>query len=98
MLIVVAQYIVKEGREDTVVRLMRSNAEASRHEPDCLEFSVYQDVDDPRRILLYERYTDEDGFQAHRRTPHFRDLVEAQVAPMLEERAWTRLVEAPAPG
>jgi quinol monooxygenase YgiN len=98
MLIVVARYVVKEGREDSVVRLMRSNAEASRQEPDCLEFSVYQDIDDPRRILLYERYTDEEAFQAHRRTPHFRDLVEAQVAPLLEERVWTRLAEVPAPG
>ena len=98
MLIVVAQYVVKEGQEDTVVRLMRSNAEASRNEPDCLEFSVYQQVDDPRRILLYERYADEDAFQAHRQTPHFRDLVEAQVAPLLEERIWSRLTEAPASG
>jgi quinol monooxygenase YgiN len=98
MLIVVAQYIVKEGQEDTVVRLMRSNAEASRREPDCLEFSVYQDVEHPRRILLYERYTDEDAFQAHRQPLHIRDLVESQVAPLLEERVWTRLVEAPAPG
>ena len=98
MLIVVAQYVVKQGRHDTVVRLMRSNAEASLQEPGCLEFSVYQDVDDPRRILLYERYTDEDAFQEHRQRPHFRDLVEAQVAPLLEKRVWTRLAEVPAPG
>lgn len=98
MLIVVARYVVKEGHEDAVVGLLSSNAEASRREPDCLEFSVYQDVQDPRRILLYERYTDEDAFQAHRQTPHFRDVVEAQVAPLLEERVWTRLAEVPAPG
>ena len=98
MLIVVARYVVKEGHEDSVVSLLRSNAEASRQEPDCQEFSVYQDVEDPRRVLLYERYTDEDAFQAHRQTPHFRDLVEAQVALLLEERAWTRLIEATAPG
>lgn len=98
MLIVVAQYVVKEGQEDTVVRLMRSNAEASRQEPDCLEFSVHQDVDNPRRILLFERYTDEEAFQAHRQTPHFRDVVERQVVPLLQERAWTRLAEVPAPG
>jgi quinol monooxygenase YgiN len=98
MLIVVAWYVVKEGHEDSVVSLLRSNAEASRQEPDCQEFSVYQGVEDPRRVLLYERYTDEDAFQAHRQTPHFRDLVEAQVAPLLEERAWTRLIEATAPG
>jgi quinol monooxygenase YgiN len=53
-------------------------------------------VDDPRAFLLYERYTDEDAFQAHRRTPHFGDIIERQVAPLLEERAWTRVEPLPA--
>ena len=50
----------------------------------------------PRAFLLYERYTDEDAFQAHRRTPHFGDIIERQVAPLLEERAWTRVEPPPA--
>lgn len=91
MLIVVARYLVSEGRVDTVVPLLRANAAASRDEPGCLEFSVFQDADDPRRVLLYEEYTDEDAFQAHRDTPHFRDIIEAQVVPLLDERTWTRL-------
>jgi quinol monooxygenase YgiN len=95
MLIVVARYVVADGHADTVVRLLRANAEASRGEPGCLEFSVFQDADDPRRILLYEEYTDEDAFQAHRRTPHFREIIEAQVVPLLDERTWTRLAHAP---
>ena len=98
MVIVVARYVVNEGHEDSVVSLLRSNAEASRQEPDCLEFSVYRDVEDPGRILLYERYTDEDAFQAHRHTTHFRNLVEGQVVPLLEERVWTRISEAATPG
>jgi quinol monooxygenase YgiN len=98
MMIVVAQYVVKEGHQDSVVSLLRSNAEASRQEPDCLEFSVYQDVEHPARILLYERYSNEDAFQAHRHTSHFLGLVEGQVVPLLEERVWTRLTEAPSPG
>jgi quinol monooxygenase YgiN len=94
MLIVVARYVVAEGHESTVARLLRRNAEASRAEPGCLEFSVYQEIDDPRRILLYERYTTEDAFQAHRQTPHFQDI-EQQVVPLLNERAWVRLEEVP---
>lgn len=94
MLIVVARYVVAAGHADTVVRLLRTNAEASRGEPGCLEFSVFQDADDPRRILLYEEYTDEEAFQAHRRTPHFREIIEAQVVPLLDERTWTRLGHA----
>ena len=95
MLIVVARYVVAEGQENTVLSLLRLNAEASRREPGCVEFSVLQDVSDPRRILLYERYTDEEAFQAHRRSTHFRDLVEGQVVPLLDERVWTRLAPVP---
>jgi quinol monooxygenase YgiN len=93
MLIVVARYVVAEGHESTVARLLRKNAEASRAEPGCLEFSVYREIDDPRVFLLYERYTSEDAFQAHRRTPHFEDIIEQQVVPLLHERAWTRVEE-----
>jgi quinol monooxygenase YgiN len=93
MLIVVARYVVAEGHESRVARLLRENAEASRGEPGCLEFSVYQEIDDPRAFLLYERYTGEDAFQAHRRTPHFEDIIEQKVVPLLDERAWTRMQE-----
>jgi quinol monooxygenase YgiN len=95
MLTVVARYVVSEGHDSTVARLLRKNAEASRTEPGCLEFSVYQEIDDPRAFLLYERYTSEDAFQAHRRTPHFEDIIEQQVAPLLDERAWTRVEPLP---
>jgi quinol monooxygenase YgiN len=91
VLIVVAQYVVSEGHEAAVAGLLRENAGASRAEPVCLEFSVYQAVDDPRRFLLYERYTDEQAFQAHRGTAHFGRIIEQQVVPLLEERVVTRL-------
>lgn len=90
-LTVVARYVVTAGHEATVARLLQENAAAARAEPGCLEFAVYQAVDDPRAILLYERYTDEDAFQAHRRTPHFREIVEQQVVPLLDERSWSRM-------
>jgi quinol monooxygenase YgiN len=96
MLIVIARYLVTEGHESVAARLLRQNAEASRTEPGCLEFTVYQEIDDRRVILLYERYTDEDAFQAHRQTPHFKEIIEQQVVPLLDERTWTRLEPLPA--
>jgi quinol monooxygenase YgiN len=95
MLIVIARYVVAERHESTVARLLRENAEASRVEPGCLEFSVYQEIDNSRAFLLYERYTNEDAFQAHRHTPHFEDIIEQQVVPLLNERGWTRVQELP---
>ena len=91
MLTVVARYVVTEGHEAAVAELLRENAEASRAEPGCLEFSVYQAIDDARAFLLYEEYTDEDAFQAHRRTAHFKSIIEQQVVPLLDERVWTRM-------
>ena len=91
MLTVVARYVVAEGREAEVVELLRQNAEASRQEPGCLEFTVFQAIDDPRAILLYERYADEAAFQAHRQSPHFKAIIEQQVVPLLDERVWTRM-------
>jgi len=95
MLTVIARYVVGKGHDATVARLLRKNAEASRTEPGCLEFSIYQEIDDPRTFLLYERYTSEDAFQAHRRTPHFQNIIEQQVVPLLDERAWTRVEALP---
>jgi len=95
MLTVIARYVVGEGHDATVARLLRKNAEASRTEPGCLEFSVYQEIDDPRTFLLYERYTSEDAFQAHRQTPHFQNIIEQQVVPLLDERVWTRVEALP---
>ena len=96
MLIVVARYRVAGGHEAAVARLLRDNALASRAEPGCLEFSVYQDIDDPRAILLYERYESETAFQAHRKSRHFAEIIEQQVVPLLDERTWTRLEPRPA--
>jgi quinol monooxygenase YgiN len=96
MLIVIARYVVTEGHDATVAELLRRNAKASRGEPGCLEFSVYREIDDPQAFLLYERYTSEDAFQAHRRTSHFQRIIEEQVVPLLDERTWTRMKPLPA--
>jgi quinol monooxygenase YgiN len=95
-LIVVARYLVTHGHESMVARLLRKNAEASRAEPGCLEFSVYQEIDHPRAFLLYERYISEDAFQAHRQTDHFKEIIEQRVVPLLDERVWTRMEPLPA--
>ena len=91
MVTVIARYLVREGYASAVQRLLASNAEATAAEPGCLEFSVYQQTDNPRAFLLYERYTSEEAFQQHRRTPHFSDIIEGQVVPLLETRLWTRM-------
>ena len=92
MFIVVSRYKVSEGLDSTEVEqllqlLRKKDAEVSEHEePGCLEFSVYQDKeekDDPRAILLYERYMSEEAFKAHQQTPQFKVIWKKQVEPHL---------------
>ncbi|HEU0285915.1 MAG TPA: putative quinol monooxygenase [Nocardioidaceae bacterium] len=91
MLVVIARYLVTAGQESVVEPLLDENAVASRTEPGCLEFTVFRAIDEPRAFLLYERYTDDAAFQAHRKTPHFKSIIEDQVVPLLDERVWTRM-------
>jgi len=90
MFTVVSRYKVREGHDSTkevaqLLELLRKkDAEVSvREELGCLEFLVYQEIEDPRAILLYERYTSEEAFKAHQQTPQFKDVFKKQVEPHL---------------
>jgi autoinducer 2-degrading protein len=60
----------------------------SADEPGCIQFSAYQDAEDPTRFALFERYVDDAAFAAHRLTEHFRVNIEQRLVPMLEAREW----------
>jgi quinol monooxygenase YgiN len=61
-------------------------ATVARNEPDTLLYRVTRSPRDGDVFLLYEEYVDEGALEAHRRTPHFRDLMEGKVIPLLLER------------
>lgn len=87
VLALIARYRTQPGQGDTVEALLREmTAAVGRDEPDCLLFRVTRSPRDGERFLLYEEYVDEGALEAHRRTPHFRDLIEAKVIPLLIER------------
>lgn len=72
---------------------MIENATESRtKEPGCRQFDVCENAEG--EIFLYEIYDDEAAFQAHRESPHFVDIIQAQVVPLLDQREVTQLVPA----
>ncbi|MFJ3076421.1 MULTISPECIES: putative quinol monooxygenase [Pseudomonas] len=65
---------VKPGCAEAFLTAINVNAAASvATEPGCLVFDVSQDRADPEVIYLYEIYQDDDAYEAHTRTAHFRD-------------------------
>ena len=72
MIVLVVQWLANMGEEEKVKGVFQKLAAASRKEPGCLMYLVNQHIDNPRRFVLYEHYTDMNALQAHRESPHFQ--------------------------
>jgi len=68
----------------------RANAEASRQEPGVVRFDVFQQLDDPTRIMLSEVYREPAGHAAHRETAHFAKWRDTCTDMMAEPRIGTK--------
>jgi quinol monooxygenase YgiN len=82
----IARYVVPEENQEEVLGLLRDLATQSRLEPGNISFDVYENVDDPTRVVLLERYASREAFAVHRETPHFHALVLGKIVPLLSER------------
>ena len=83
---VIARYTLASGNEDEVLALLPQLAEASRAEPGNVAFEIHRSVEDPREVILLERYASREAFAAHRETAHFKRLVLETIVPLLERR------------
>lgn len=86
MLCMAVFYTVGEGQEEQAAALLRQAQTDSLTEPGCVNYQVSQDVDNPRRFLIYEVYDDQAALDAHKETAHYLDVVAAQVKPMVVDR------------
>jgi (4S)-4-hydroxy-5-phosphonooxypentane-2,3-dione isomerase len=83
---------IKPENVDTFMKKALENAREARKEPGCRQFDVLVDPKESARVMLYEVYDDEQAFEAHQQTPHFRKYV-AEAVPLLasrERQVWKR--------
>ena len=93
MYIVTVEFVVGARHVDAFQNAVRQQARNSLSlEADCHQFDVGVDPQDPRRTFLYEVYTDEAAFRAHRETEHFANF-SATVSEWVESKTlqfWIR--------
>lgn len=78
MFVVNVDLRIRRDKREIFLAAIEENAAASvRDEAGCLRFDVCQDNAEPDHFSLYEIYTEEDAFAAHRATPHFARWREA---------------------
>jgi quinol monooxygenase YgiN len=81
---------LKPGTADAFRPLIEENAAAAvRDEPDCHQFQVLTAEDDPDTFFFYEVYTNAEGLEKHRETPHYQKYV-AATEDMIQDRAIQR--------
>jgi quinol monooxygenase YgiN len=87
MIVLVAKYFVKAGNGDAVAAALKKMAPLVKaSEPGCTLYHANRAPDNPDVFLLYEIYTDQAALAAHRETPHFKEIIEGTIVPMLEKR------------
>lgn len=85
--VVVATWRARPGKEAFIENIVRTMARlSSTEEPETLVFTAQRSIDNPAEFLLYEVYTSEAGFEAHKETAHFKEYVLGQALPHLEHR------------
>lgn len=87
MIVLIAKYHVKPGKTEDVLEVLRKMKPlVERDEPGCALYQASRSTERDDFIMLYEHYRDEAALAAHRETPHFKELIEGTVIPMLEKR------------
>jgi autoinducer 2-degrading protein len=87
MLVLVARYQGKPGQGDAIeAALNQMVLLVAEHESGCKLYQVSRSRENPEQFLLYEQYVDEAALLSHSETPHFRQIVEGTIIPLLEKR------------
>lgn len=88
MIVLVAKYTCKPGnREKVLEQLRKMSPLVAATEPGCKFYQASISTENENLILLYEHYVDQAALAAHRETPHFKEIIEGTVIPMLDNRA-----------
>lgn len=91
-LMVVVYARAKPGMEAEAKKELMKIADPIRGNPHCLDYRVYQDRRDPASFVFYERWVDEECFEAHlgrEYMDHYKGLADD----LFESRRWHYMQE-----
>ena len=75
MMTFLARMKVKKGKEAEFVRLARALTEKVRaNEPETTAYEFFKLRHDPLGYAVYEQFVNEAAEEAHRNTPHFKEI------------------------
>lgn len=70
MIYLIANLKIKPGSMEAVREAVAPCLEATRKEPGCISYDLFQSVDDPEALVFVERWETREALAAHFETPH----------------------------
>lgn len=84
MVVVLARLRLRPDRADEGAAALRDFVEyVRREEPGTLTYVVHRKRDEPRELIVYERYADQASFQEHTNSARFAEMFSV-LGPMLD--------------
>jgi quinol monooxygenase YgiN len=83
---IAVKLVAKEGQEDRVRDALTRNTAPTVAEPGCRIFQAHSDPTDPRVFFIYEQWDDMASIEAHRETPHYKELAVGVIFDAVEDR------------
>ena len=77
MIVVVGRVSTDAGKREELVRIGQAVAVASREEPGCISYRVYEDCERPGDFVFVEEWESQAALQEHFRTQHIAEFMRA---------------------
>lgn len=75
MITVIARFQMQPGKEFEAIEALKQMAAAvEANEPGAIAYTMNRGKVNPLEIYVYEVYKDSEAFDAHRKTPHMREM------------------------
>ena len=84
MVILIARFTAKPGFEEEVADMIAGLARDVRTEPGSIVFEPHREAENPRAFVVFEKYRDEEAFQAHMSMP-YGAVFNARLREVIEE-------------
>jgi quinol monooxygenase YgiN len=77
MIVVVGRVQSDPAKRDALIRIGQAVARASREEPGCISYRVYEDTELPNEFVFVEEWESSEALQRHFATSHIGEFMQA---------------------
>ncbi|HEY0298171.1 MAG TPA: antibiotic biosynthesis monooxygenase [Arachidicoccus sp.] len=85
----IVKWTINAEALENVLSLLPSLAENSRNEVNCTLYEIFQSEQYPNELILHECYENEEAFNSHKNSEHYKAIVLSKIVPHLEVREIT---------